>query len=87
MPLISLHSSNKGADQPVHPHILVGAFNIRYLESCSMQDFIILASLCSGQVRSENPYRFSGVETHVLYDFLVTVKAAPHENVIRTDQP
>ena len=24
---------------------------------------------------------------HVLYDFLVTVKAAPHECVIRTSQP
>ena len=24
---------------------------------------------------------------HVLYDFLVTVKAAPHESVIRTGQP
>ena len=23
----------------------------------------------------------------ILYDFLVTVKAAPHECVIRTDQP
>ena len=24
---------------------------------------------------------------HVLYDFLVTVKAAPHEGLIRTGQP
>ena len=26
-------------------------------------------------------------QIHVLYDFLVTVKAAPHECVIRTGQP
>ena len=29
----------------------------------------------------------SNVEIYVLYDFLVTVKVAPHECAIRTGQP
>ena len=31
--------------------------------------------------------KVSGIHITVLYDFLVTVKAAPHERVIRTGQP
>ena len=28
-----------------------------------------------------------GISVYLLYDFLVTIKAAPHECVIRTGQP
>ena len=35
----------------------------------------------------KNAYRECLLYTQVLYDFLVTVKAAPHECVIRTGQP
>ena len=32
-------------------------------------------------------YLESAVDVHVLYDFLGTVKVAPHECIIRTGQP
>ena len=38
--LSSGFANNKGADQPVHPHSLLGSFVIRLLER-------IIASLCS----------------------------------------
>ena len=28
-----LYANNKGADQPVHPHSLISAFVVRYLDS------------------------------------------------------
>ena len=45
-----LQANNKGADQPAHPHSLINAFAIRYMESnqtVSMQSLNVLTSLCT----------------------------------------
>ena len=51
------YASNKGADQPVHPHSLISAFVIRCLDSISRfytRNFKPLASLCSWAGRYES---------------------------------
>ena len=40
-------ANNEGADQRAHPCRLISAFVIRFLETCFMQNFDVLASLCS----------------------------------------
>ena len=40
-------ANNEGADQPAHLCRLISAFVIRFLETCFMQNFDVLASLCS----------------------------------------
>ena len=41
--LTLLHVNNKGTDQPVHPHSLISAFDIRFLES-------IICKLATGEI-------------------------------------
>ena len=54
------YTNKKGADLPVHPHSLIGAFVVRCIESiillvsgCYIQNFKTLASFCSWAGRFE----------------------------------